>query len=141
MSTLLWLSLSTILRLIHIGACISSVFLVVAMWCCLNTPVYVKPYLCSWTPGLLQVLSLMNKAAIDILFSVVFVWFFFFWVHWVLIAACRLFSSCGEWGLLFVAVRGLLIAVASLVAEHGLSSCGMRALEHAGFSSCGAQAQ
>ena len=30
------------------------------------------------------------------------------------------FSSCSEWGLLFVAVRGLLIAVASLVAEHGL---------------------
>ena len=30
------------------------------------------------------------------------------------------FSSCGEWGLLFVAVLGLLIAVASLVAQHGL---------------------
>ena len=30
------------------------------------------------------------------------------------------FSSCGEWGLLFVAVYGLLIAVAYLVAEHGL---------------------
>ena len=30
------------------------------------------------------------------------------------------FSSCGEWGLLFVAVCGLLIAVASLLAEHGL---------------------
>ena len=30
------------------------------------------------------------------------------------------FSSCGEEGLLFVAVRRLLIAVASLVAEHGL---------------------
>ena len=30
------------------------------------------------------------------------------------------FSSCGEQGLLFVAVRGLLIAVASLVAECGL---------------------
>ena len=30
------------------------------------------------------------------------------------------FSSCGEQGLLFVAVPGLLIAVASLVAEHGL---------------------
>ena len=29
------------------------------------------------------------------------------------------FSSCGEWGY-SVAVRGLLIAVASLVAEHGL---------------------
>ena len=32
----------------------------------------------------------------------------------------RAFSSCGEWGLLFVAVRGLLIVVASLVTEHGL---------------------
>ena len=30
------------------------------------------------------------------------------------------FSSCGERGLLFIAVRGLLIVVASLVAEHGL---------------------
>ena len=32
----------------------------------------------------------------------------------------RAFSSCSERGLLFVAVHGLLIAVASLVAEHGL---------------------
>ena len=30
------------------------------------------------------------------------------------------FSSCGKWGLLFVAAHRLLIAVASLVAEHGL---------------------
>ena len=30
------------------------------------------------------------------------------------------FSSCGEQGLLFVEVRGLLVVVASLVAEHGL---------------------
>ena len=30
------------------------------------------------------------------------------------------FSSCCEQGLLFVVVHGLLIAVASLVAEHGL---------------------
>ena len=30
------------------------------------------------------------------------------------------FSSCSEWGLLFIAVHGLLTAVASLVAEHGL---------------------
>ena len=61
----------------------------------------------------------------------------------------RAFSSCGAWGLLFVAVRGLLIAVASrcgawalgvqasVVAAHGLSSCSTQALEHAGFSSCG----
>ena len=32
----------------------------------------------------------------------------------------RAFSSCGEQGLPFVAVSGLLNAVASLVAEHGL---------------------
>ena len=54
-------------------------------------------------------------------------------------------------GLLFVAVRRLLIAVASLVAEHargarasvvvahGLSSYGLWAVEHK-LSSCGAQA-
>ena len=62
------------------------------------------------------------------------------------------FSSCSERGLLFVAVRGLLIAVASLccgaralgartsvVVAHGLNSCGLRALERR-LSSCGAQA-
>ena len=32
----------------------------------------------------------------------------------------RAFSSCGERGLLFIVVRGLLVAVAALVAEHGL---------------------
>ena len=46
--------------------------------------------------------------------------FLSFFLHWVFVAARGLFSSCSEWGLLFVAVRGLLIAVASLVAEHGL---------------------
>ena len=52
------------------------------------------------------------------------------------------FSSCGEWRLLFVVVRGLLIVVASLccraqalgvqasgVVAHGLRSCGSQALE------------
>ena len=46
--------------------------------------------------------------------------FIYFWLHWVFVAVRGLFSSCSEWGLLFVAVRGLLIAVASLVPEHGL---------------------
>ena len=32
----------------------------------------------------------------------------------------RAFCSCGEQGLLFVVVHGLLTVVASLVAEHGL---------------------
>ena len=44
----------------------------------------------------------------------------------------RAFSSCGEWGPLFIAVRGPLSVVASLVAEHRLqtrrlSNCGSRA--------------
>ena len=47
------------------------------------------------------------------------IYLFYFWPHWVFVAA-RAFSSCGEQGLLFLAVCGLLIAVASLVAEHGL---------------------
>ena len=43
-----------------------------------------------------------------------------------LCCCAQAFSSCGERGLLFVAVRRLLIAVASL--------------RHVGFSSCGMQA-
>ena len=44
----------------------------------------------------------------------------------------RAFSSCGKWGPLFIAVRGPLTIVASVVAEHRfqtcrLSSCGSRA--------------
>ena len=44
--------------------------------------------------------------------------FIYFWLRWVFIAA-RGLSSCGERGLLFIAVHGLLIVMASLVAEHG----------------------
>ena len=44
----------------------------------------------------------------------------------------RAFSSCGEWGPLFIAVRGPFTVAASPVAEHNLqtrrlSSCGSRA--------------
>ena len=38
----------------------------------------------------------------------------------------RAFSSCGKWGLVFIAVRGLLTAVASLVVEHRLQACGLQ---------------
>ena len=44
----------------------------------------------------------------------------------------RAFSSCGERGLLFVAVHRLLTAVASLVAEHGLSAHRLQKLWLAG---------
>ena len=46
--------------------------------------------------------------------------FIYFWLHWDFVAVCGLFSSCVERGLLFVAVRGLLIVVSSLVVEHRL---------------------
>ena len=52
--------------------------------------------------------------------------FFFYYIYMFLFLAvlghcccAQAFSSCGEQGLLFVVVHGLLIAVASLVAEHG----------------------
>ena len=41
------------------------------------------------------------------------------------------FSSCGEQGLLFIAVHGLFIAVASLV-EHSLWACGLQYLWYTG---------
>ena len=37
-----------------------------------------------------------------------------------LCCCARAFSSCGEWGLLFPVVCGLLTAMASLFEEHGL---------------------
>ena len=43
------------------------------------------------------------------------------------------FSSCSERGLLFVAVCGLLIAVASLVVEHGLQVHGLQQLWRTGL--------
>ena len=51
------------------------------------------------------------------------------------------FSSCGEPGLLFIAVHGLLIAGTSLVEEHGLQARGLQQLWLVGFSSCGTRAQ
>ena len=64
--------------------------------------------------------------------------FFLKFIYYLFLAALglcctRAFSSCGEWGLLFVAMHRLLILVASLVAEQG-SRC-------TGFSSCSTRAQ
>ena len=64
-------------------------------------------------------------------FGVVGFWFFFFLAELDLLCCTWAFSSCGEWGLLFVAVCGLLIVVASLDARvwalgHKLNSCGAR---------------
>ena len=42
----------------------------------------------------------------------------------------RAFSSCGNWGPLFIAVRGPLIIAASLVAEHRLQMCRLSIVAH-----------
>ena len=50
-----------------------------------------------------------------------FIYFIYLFLAALGLCCCvRAFSSCGKQGLLFVVVRGLLIAVASLVAEHRL---------------------
>ena len=59
------------------------------------------------------------EAVIALKFFFFFTEFIYFCLCWVFVA-CGLFSSCGERGLLFVVVHGLLIVVASFVAERGL---------------------
>ena len=50
-----------------------------------------------------------------------FIYFIYLFLAVLGLRCCaRAVSSCGERGLLFAAVHGLLIAVASLVAQHGL---------------------
>ena len=74
-------------------------------------------------------MKLLKSGYILSFFFFVFVFFFLinlFILFYLFLAALglhcctRVFSSCGERGLLFVAVRGFLVAVASLVAEQGL---------------------
>ena len=51
-----------------------------------------------------------------------------------MVAACGLFSGCGQWGLLFIIVQGILIAVASLVTEHGPKVYGLQQLWPTGLA-------
>ena len=46
--------------------------------------------------------------------------FIYLFIYFIFGSSLLSAGSCGERGLLFVAVHGLLMAVASLVAEHGL---------------------
>ena len=50
----------------------------------------------------------------------------YFRLHWVFVVTVSAFSSCSEWGLLFIAGHRLLNVVASLVEGHGLEACGLR---------------
>ena len=69
------------------------------------------------------VLLVLNTSSISfffLIFKKFFIYFIYFWLRWVFVAVRGLPLVAGSGGLLFVAVSGLLIAVASLVAEHGL---------------------
>ena len=60
------------------------------------------------------------SSSVEPLSFLTFFFFNLFLAAFGLRCCVQAFSSCGEWGLLFIVVYGLLIAVASLVAEHGL---------------------
>ena len=58
--------------------------------------------------------------------------FIYFWLCWVFVSVRGLSPVGGDWGPLFITVRGPLTVAASLVAEHRLQtrrlgSCGSRA--------------
>ena len=77
---------------------------------------------------LAHILKLLIHFELIFVYRVRHYFFFFFFCKFIYLflaalglrCCARAFSSCGERGLLFIVVRGLLIAVASLVAEHGL---------------------
>ena len=98
-------------------------------------------YICSHISSLLH---LPPSHMMPFLVHKFFLLFFlnkFIYLFLVALGLCcctRAFSNCGERRLLFVAVRGLLIAVACPVAENGLQVRGLHQLWHAGS---GAQAQ
>ena len=87
----------------------------------------------------------MMKFCLICLFHAVFFFNLFLFLAALGLRCCtRAFSGCGERGLLFFTVRGLLIAVASLVAE-GFSLQWLLLLWNMGsrrrrLSSCGARA-
>ena len=71
--------------------------------------------------NLTKILSVYLQEPLAHFLSSCYLFIVYFWSFWVFVAVCRAFSSCGEWELLFfIAVHGLLIVGASLVAEHGL---------------------
>ena len=62
-----------------------------------------------------------RRSGLFFFFFLIFIYLFTcFQLYQVFVTAYQLFSSCGEQGLLFIAVHGLLTEVASLVAEHRL---------------------
>ena len=68
----------------------------------------------------MEALGQLAKSQFTSLFIYLFKFIYLFLAALGLRCCTQAFSSCGERGLLFIAEGGLLIEVASLVAEHGL---------------------
>ena len=71
-------------------------------------------------------------ATLSTILQVFFVFLNLFLAVLGLLCCARAFSSCGGWELLFAVVHGLLIAVASLVAEQRLQAPELQQLWHEG---------
>ena len=57
-------------------------------------------------------------SSLRIIYILKFIYLIYLFLAVLCLHCCaRAFSSCSEWGLLLVAVRGLFVVVASLVAE------------------------
>ena len=85
-----------------------------------------------WHKTLSLVASLAMSGSLFFFFFNFYLFIYLFMAVLGLRFCARAFSSCGKWGPLFIAVRGPLMIMASLVAEHRfqtrrLSSCGSRA--------------
>ena len=88
----------------------------------------------NWTVSLVEGFSLRNWICLcieplahhytssvpDLFFIFINLFIYLFLAVLGLRCCVQSFSSCGERGLLFIVVHGLLIVVTSLVAEHGL---------------------
>ena len=73
------------------------------------------------------------------IFKKIYLFYLFLFLAVLVLCHCMwALSSCGERGPLLVVVHGPLIAVASLVAEHGLHVCGP---QQSWFAGSRAQAQ
>ena len=121
---------------------------------------FVYPFICLWTLGCFHLLTIVNNAVMNMVVQISFLFFpsyhfiyFFEFLNFILFifytagsyqlsffggglhCCMQDFSSCGEQGLLFVAVCGLLTVVVSPIAEHGPQ------LRHAGSPvvACGPQ--